>query len=62
MLVVDVILVTSCTNLSELYAAKIGVNLNGIFSLLEDGLDVHALRCCLAAVEYGTYNVHFSFD
>lgn len=62
MLVVDGILVISCTNLSELFAAKIGINLNGIFSLLEDGLHVRALRCCLAAVEYGTYNVCFSFD
>jgi hypothetical protein len=61
-LVVDGILVTSCTNLSELYAAKIGINLNGIFFLLEDGLNVHALKCCLVAVEYGTYNVHFLFD
>jgi len=61
-LVVDGILVTSYTNLSELYAAEIGINLNRIFSLLEDGLHVGALRCCLAAVEYGTYNVRFSFD
>jgi hypothetical protein len=30
--------------------------------LLEGGLHIHILRCCLEVVKYGIYSVYFSFD